>query len=253
MRDSSRQRIIGYIPRPRFETYLRATGGNENLALELYLWNIDAAAAVASTVGIAEVALRSTFDLVLKEWNVHQGGSAEWITHPEGILAHVVRQTPPPNWDARSGRMYHKWWEFKARQNMKDHLGNRTIATPSHDDLVASLTFGTWKYLLPKPVSLGGSASGPQVDLWNQALARNSSQSVSSSGIDSSPGTAYQRTALLVYARNRASHLEPLLDSDELMHWHRTASRLLASVWPGTDALITGPARIPQVIKARPT
>lgn len=123
------------------------------MALDLYQWNIEAAAAVSGTLAIVEVALRSTIDLKLQEWNRRNGGTDEWITAPEGILAHIVRSTPPANWRNKPSRrpddLYPQWWEAKAVAGMKDHLGRRTNSSPDHNDLIAALTFGTWKFLLP--------------------------------------------------------------------------------------------------------
>jgi len=56
----------------------------------------------------------------------------------------------------------------------------------------------------------------------------------------------------VLHARNRASHLEPLLDVATLHHWHRIASRTANALWPGAEAWVTGPARIPAVIRRRP-
>ncbi|MDO5668400.1 MAG: hypothetical protein Q4G50_00155 [Corynebacterium sp.] len=74
MKATTRQRIINHIPAPRFQTYLNEAHQDPALALELYKWNIDAAAAVSGTLAIVEVALRSTIDLKLKEWNLLKGG-----------------------------------------------------------------------------------------------------------------------------------------------------------------------------------
>ena len=73
--------VISRIPAPRFATYLAETdsgqGPNPYTALDLYLWNIEAAAAVTSTTSIVEVALRDCIDQQLRIWNQeknrHQG------------------------------------------------------------------------------------------------------------------------------------------------------------------------------------
>lgn len=258
MRSGTRQQLLDNIPAPRLQTYLTAAGQDPELALDLYQWNIDAAAAVSGTLAIVEVALRDTIDQRLREWNVLKGGSEEWITAPQDPpLSHLVRRTPPAKWQKdprrRPGDLHGHWWEAMARGGMKDHLGRRTNPSPTHDDLVAALTFGTWKNLLPKPVSLKGQSRGPHVDLWKEALNVRSSVCTPGHGFNASSGTAYYWCSLLVYARNRASHLEPLLDTSELRTWHRTAGRMVASLWPGAEVLITGPARIPNVIRRKPS
>lgn len=256
MRSSTRQQIINRIPTPRFQTYLTEAGGNKDLALELYQWNIDVAAAVSGTLAIVEVALRDTLDLRLRQWNQIKTGDPEWITNPHTPLSHIVRPTPPPQWtnnpSRRPGDLYGKWWEEKAVRGMKDAFGNRTNPAPAHDDLVAALTFGTWRQLLPKPVSLGGRANAPQVQIWHEAINIHSTICPPGTGFNASAGTAYYWCSILLNIRNRASHLEPLLDISMLRQVHKIASRTVTAVWPGAEILITGPARIPDVIKKKP-
>ena len=233
--------VISRIPAPRFATYLAETdsghGPNPYVALDLYLWNIDAAAAVTSTTSIVEVALRDSIDQQLRIWNQERANTTEWITKPAVPLSHIVRSTPPRSWRPTTKRpLYGYWWETRARERCtKEH--------PNHDDLVAALPFGTWLQLIPKPPSLGGQISGPRVDLWEEALRF---------GFKASSYQAYTWAETLRQARNRASHLEPLLDLKQLRHWHRISSRLLNSLWPEAHVLVSGPARIPSVIQRHP-
>lgn len=253
MQPVTRQRLIANFPAPRLQTYLNAAGQDPELAWDLYRWNIDAAAAVSGTLAIVEVAIRDIIDRKLREWNVLRGGTQEWVTSPVGILGHLVRPTPPPSWSPRhQGGLHGKWWEAKAKGAMKDHLGRPAKKAPNHDDLIAALTFGSWKFLLPKPIGLGGRTKGPRVQLWEEALNINSTVCAPGVGFNTSSGTAHYWMSLLIYARNRASHLEPMLDTAELSSWHRTASRMLNALWPESEALIAGPARIPRVIKKKP-
>lgn len=256
MRASTRQQLINNIPTPRFQTYLAAANQDPEKALALYQWNIDVAAAVTSTLAIVEVALRDTIDQQLREWNTIQGGTHEWITRPQVPLSHIVRPTPPPNWlkspHRKPGDLHGKWWEAKAQGGMKDPQGNRTNLSPTHDDLVASLTFGTWRHLIPKPISLGGRSTAPQIDIWNEAINLKTNICGTGKGFNASAGTAYYWCSTLLHARNRASHLEPLLDVATLRHWHRIASRTVNALWPGAEVWVTGPGRIPGVIRRKP-
>ena len=95
MQPSSYQKLITNIPAPRFQTYLDAAHQEPEKALALYQWNIDAAAAVTSTLALVEVALRDTIDQQLRAWNMQVGGTPEWITQPQVPLSHIVRRTPP--------------------------------------------------------------------------------------------------------------------------------------------------------------
>ena len=256
MRPSTYQHLINNIPAPRFQTYLAAANQNPQKALDLYQWNIEAAAAVTSTLSIVEVALRDTIDKQLRQWNIANGGTDEWITRPQVPLSHIVRPTPPPRWSnsqhRQPGDLYGKWWEARALESMKDPLGNRTNLAPTHDDLVAALTFGTWRHLIPKPVSQGGRATAPQIDIWDEAINLRTNITNTGKGFNTSSGTAYYWCSALLHARNRASHLEPLLDVDTLSHWHRIASRTVKALWPGAEVWVTGPARIPKIIQHKP-
>ncbi|WP_340054992.1 hypothetical protein [Corynebacterium parakroppenstedtii] len=256
MRPSTRQHLINNIPAPRFQTYLDAAQQDPDKAFALYQWNIEVAAAVTSTLAIVEIALRDTIDQQLRKWNTIEGGTDQWITQPRVPLAHIVRPTPPSRWSnsrkRRTGELYGNWWEARALGAMKDALGNRTNRTPCHDDLVASLSFGTWRHLIPKPVSLGGRSAGPQVHIWKDAINLETNICNDGKGFNASAGAAYYWCSTLLYARNRASHLEPLLDVDALHHWHRVASRTVKALWPDAEVWITGPARIPRVIRRRP-
>lgn len=254
MKRAVRDRIIGKLPKPRFDTYLNAAGGDPDLALELYTWNIDAAAAVAGTSAIVEVALRETIDRQLRVWNLKNGGPPEWIVSPQGALAHIVRPTPPASWIPQTGieALHRRWWERKARETMKDQFGNIKNPQPTHDDLVAALSFGAWVSLIPRPSTLKRRNNGPAITLWRDALDGKTNYVMPGQGINAASSVTYYRVTLLRYARNCASHLEPLLDTQELMGWHKNASRLLASMWPGTDVLISGPARIPRAVQAKP-
>lgn len=256
MKRTTLHKLIACIPPPRFQTYLAAANGDEYRALELYRWNIDAAAAVTSTLSVVEIALRDTFDQQLRAWNVEQGGSEEWIVDPRGVLAHIVRKTPKSKdgngSHRRPGGLDHRWWEHKARQNMKDHLGETTLHTPQHDDLVASLSFGSWTSLIPRPTSIGGRKRAPQTTLYDRALSAWTNTCNPESGFSASPEVAFYRCAHLRYARNRAAHLEPLLDQEKLLSWHRTACRVTLDLSSGAAEWITGPARIPRIIDKMP-
>lgn len=256
MKQSTSLKLLSNIPAPRFKTYLEEADQDPEKALALYQWNIEVAAAVTSTLAIVEVALRDTMDQQLREWNALKGGTRDWITQPQVPLSHIVRPTPPPQWSnnprRRSTDLYGKWWEAKALGSMNDPLQGRPNRRPTHDDLVASLTFGTWRHLIPKPVSMGGRSTAPQIDIWNEALNLRTNLCGTGKGFDASAGTAYYWCSTLLHARNRASHLEPLLDVPTLRHWHRIASRTVRSLWPGAEIWITGPARIPEVISRKP-
>lgn len=236
------------ISEPRLRTYVIAANGNTVKALELYKWNVDAATALNATLGFVEVTFRNTIDAQLRKWNQSQGHSEFWIQDPAKPLSHIVRSNPP-NWKPSDKQSLHKfWWESKALGYMA--VSKRKDA--KHDDLVAALTFGVWLRLLPIPVSQGGRKHAPQVSVFNDALNAFENAVNNEKGIRASAGACYYWMSSLRTARNRAAHLEPLLDTAKLLHWHRLACRALLALEPGSEHWITGPARIPKVIKKYP-
>lgn len=52
--------------------------------------------------------------------------------------------------------------------------------------------------------------------------------------------------------RNRASHLRPLIDTDELMRTHRYSVRLLRSMNQDFGQIVSGLAVIPNIVKDKP-
>lgn len=72
MKNQTATSIINALGNPRFGTYLTEVGGNRSQALDLYLWNTEAAAAVVSTTGMVEVQLRNTLNSGLCTWNQKQ-------------------------------------------------------------------------------------------------------------------------------------------------------------------------------------
>lgn len=233
------------IPTARFQTYRQATGDVVEAA-RLYLWNIQAASAVTELTGLAEVLLRETIDTCLRGWNASVGGSEEWITHPAPtVLKHLVRPDVPESWRPRQdGDLYPRWWEKKARDNYDPRRpgAESTARTlPTHDDLVASLNFGSWTSILPTPQA---GRNNNRVKIWDTALA---------SGF-----TGVRREAVYRYAhelrwmRNRAAHLRPMLNTDDLWTTHRYAIRMLRSMDTDFAQIIAGQATLPTIIKTKP-
>lgn len=233
------------IPAARFHTYRQATGDVIEAA-QLYLWNIQAASAVTELTELAEVLLRDTIDTCLRTWNVNSGRREDWIVHPAPtVLRHLVRPDVPPSWHPRrAGDLYPQWREKKARDNYdarRPGTGSSARTPPTHDDLVASLNFGSWTSILPTPQA---GRNNNRVRIWDAALT---------SGF-----TGVRREAVYRYAhelrwmRNRAAHLRPMLNTDDLWATHRYAIRLLRSMDTDFAQIIAGQAVLPAIIKAKP-
>lgn len=187
--------------------------------------------------GMVEVLLRDTIDTQLRMWNQSHAGTTEWIVHPAAPLRFIVRKTPPEKWqkrnDHRNDAIYHEWWQ--ARSN---HRENK----PTHDDLVAGLTFGTWTSIIPAPDA--HSRRSAHLSVWNAALCN---------GFDvPSHHAVYRWAHELRLMRNRASHLRPLINTEELMRTHRYSIRLLRSMDEGFGQIVAGLATLPNIVKDKP-
>lgn len=110
---------------------------------------------------------------------------------------------------------------------------------PTHDDYVAGTSFGSWAYLLPRP---NAGNKNHRVILWNETFSTH---------FHKNRDQIYIWVRALVFARNRASHLEPVHKEDDLMKVHRTAIRLTNAFNPAGASWIAGQAIIPNLIKQK--
>jgi hypothetical protein len=212
------------LPAQRLRTYRSTAGGTLGDTMDLYMWNIDAAGAVLRITGLVEVLLRHTIDSLLRQWNLDNCGSEDWIRHPARPLEYIVRPQGQPT----------KWWENRSTAEG---------ANPTLDDLVAGLPFGTWTSILPSPTS---GVRNPRLAMWRRAL----SPGFATSGGAHEP--LYRWAHELRIMRNRASHLRPLLDTGRLTRTHRYSIRLLRTISPEFAQWFAGLAWIPQVLAQHP-
>lgn len=75
----------------RFGTYATAADGDMDLALRLYLWNIELASAFHSSLRLLEVLLRNTIDAELREWNASQSRPDGAPYPPEWLIVRPDR------------------------------------------------------------------------------------------------------------------------------------------------------------------
>lgn len=231
----------------RFDTYRTVAGGSDAKALELYLWNIGAAGAVAATTGMVEVQLRNSIDALLQGWNenepVNEPGRSEpyprgWLKDPAPRLRQIISPANrPPMWK-------------KAEPALLGEDGNPTKPNPTHDDLVAALPFGSWLFLLPRPEVT--SSQNPRMRVWNEALSSAFAPKQGSSFQHASHAVIYKWASTVRFARNRASHLEPLLEPTELMRYHKVCLRLMNSMNPAAASWLAGQQYIPAALRRRP-
>ncbi|GMA23926.1 hypothetical protein GCM10025864_16850 [Luteimicrobium album] len=125
----------------RLKPYLAETGSNTNDAIRLYQWNIELSAAAYELLHFFEVALRNAIDAQLCRWNAEQvrdgaGLGRDWLMDPASLLNRLAGKDIA---------------EAKRRAGVaaRRRTGPRKHAPVEHADVLANLSLGTWRYLLP--------------------------------------------------------------------------------------------------------
>ncbi|MDN4595942.1 hypothetical protein [Leifsonia virtsii] len=154
-------------------------------ALELYRANAQISGVAHAAVHYFEVMLRNALDRELRTWNQSVHGTPEWAFEPGRLLASVI----PADRLRRAG--------LDAARAVR---GRRR---PTHDDVIAQITFGVWRNLLPSKRHRWKQA------LWDEALqhAFANRQGVRVDQIARS-------VAIVSDFRNRIAHHEPVFALD---------------------------------------
>lgn len=172
------------LSKPRFQTYLDACAGDAVSAEALYIENMHLSGAALEAIHVFEVAVRNRIDGQLRIWNAANGGSSDWALLPTPFLAGIL--------DGK-GKL------TEARSNANKAL--RKKRTPNHDDVVAQLALGTWRYLLP-------SQDPFKQKIWDEAVSKAFPNN--HAGVD-----ILKSWIEIVYdLRNRVAHFEPIFSRD---------------------------------------
>lgn len=156
-------------------------------------WNVELSGAVYEALHIFEVVLRNAVDEQICVWNAGQLNpitgmphASDWLLDPSILLERIVGRDLP---------------------EARNRAGHSTRARPKdqHDplraDILAALSMGTWRFLLPGRKDLGKQL------LWDEAL-RHAFPHLRR------PVHELERAVDGVYRlRNRVAHLEPLINS----------------------------------------
>ena len=183
--------IVAALSPERIAPYLRATGGgNLDVAVRLYEWNLAISGALYEALGIVEVVLRNALSTQLA---VHQGTLAgQWYDDPLGVLSDLAHD------------------DIVAARHRVRKL--RRPETPGR--VVAELNFGFWKFLLAKRY---------EATLWTGYLRRAFPNLQ-----PQKRAVAYLALDELHTLRNRIAHHEPIHGRDlaadtltiyRLVHW----------------------------------
>lgn len=196
--------IVYFLSEPRIATYVTACSGSSASALKLYEANARVGGAAFTALHYFEVILRNAIDRELRSWNENARSTPDWTLDAAPLLLAVIGLE----------RLQ------EARANAKRAVGHRR--TPTHDDVVAQLSLGTWRFLLPSQHHQG------KQQLWDQALeaAFPNRHDVSAAQIAKSVSIVYD-------FRNRIAHHEPIFNLD--LRGKRRAMREVLQVI-GVDA-----------------
>jgi len=218
----------------RLAPYLDAAGGGPSSAIRLYHWNIELSAAVYELLHFFEVALRNAMDSRLSTWNASQVDGRtgrergrDWLLDPAPLLVRLVREKDIKEALRRA--------EISARRR----TGPRRRAPVEHEDILANLSLGTWRYLLPD------KDAGRRL-LWDQALT-HAFPSWSRAASDLT--RAVDGILLL---RNRVAHLEPLLNTDSVRAQLTNCRLVLDAIDPAVAQWAMSWQRITRTIDDRP-
>jgi hypothetical protein len=208
----------------RMNTYRLIVNNNEQAARKLYQWNVEVSAALYESLMLLEVALRNTLDLTLKNINstlADKNGTlhtSEWLLDPNQLISGIVSGQEVQNAKTRVQHMHR---------------------SPSHDDILAQMTFGTWRYLLP---SKGNSK---KILLWNIGL-KNAFSLTNYSVQQFSKDVQW-----LNVARNRIAHGEPLLDKNYAKNTMKSIYRVSQAIDVDFARYVKSTQRVSQVMKNR--
>jgi hypothetical protein len=216
-----------YLSPARLGPYLQATGGHQKRALALYQWNVGLSGAVHEALNVFEVVLRNALDRQLKTWNATQVNRAtglafgpEWTLGPANLLSRLVGS------------------DLVAAQNRATKaVGHRRAIR--HEDVVAQLMFGTWRFLLPD------NDPGRQL-LWSQALVSAFPH------LTRPPADLVSAVSGNYRLRNRVAHFEPLLKPVEVLNQYENVRDVLAEIDPDVSAWFVSIQRVTPVAKSRP-
>lgn len=195
--------------------------------MRLYGWNIDLSGAAYEALHVLEVFLRNAFDRELCAWNGLQidpatgaPHSTDWLMDPSHLLARLLGNDLA-----------------KAKDRAAKAVGrNRTAA---HADVLAQLSFGTWRFLLPD------QDPGRRL-LWNQALSKSFPH------LANNQRRLVREVHMIYKLRNRVAHLEPLLAQGAVHAEFNAMRSVLAAIHPGAEQWFTSRQRVTAVLRARP-
>jgi hypothetical protein len=215
--------LEAWLSPPRLDTYLFHCGGDAGLALELYCWNSQLAAAALADTCHLEIALRNAYDRQLAQqfpdWSVDP--TSRLFTRTQGHGRAVTKQI-----SLNTGSL-------RALNDAKRGLG----ANPSHGKVVAATTFGFWTKLTDRDRT---------ATFWTPMLRH---------AFNGAPtrGEVHERVARINKFRNRLAHNEPVFSTSSGLHDRmRDVDELFDWVAPAAAAYVRATSTVPSLLSQCP-
>jgi hypothetical protein len=211
--DGDIARIIQTLSNERLQTFLRASGHDQERAIRLYIWNAQVGEVFHIAVQATEVGLRNAINAAL----ILEFGAEWWASD-----------------------RYQALLDYDRTEDLKlalRRMGNRR-QPETNGQIVAGLSFGFWVGMLQPRYN---------PDLWSKRLR----ETFPNLPPDRSRKSLAKDVAEIATLRNRISHHEPLLKRDLLDDYARVM-RILEWICPATARWIKPHCRVPQLTRLRP-
>lgn len=213
----------------RFRKYRNAAGGDVDVALALYEWNSEIAAAFLHDLGHLEVGLRNAYDRALLQHPGLEG--RDWLDEAESRTVLFPLDDPPGKRGARRDRAAPLIGSIRAARRSSGY-GTRSVP---RGKAVAELMFGFWTYL---------TADTHEKTIWAPCLHR-----AYVAGADRA--RVHAALAALRAFRNRVAHHESVFDR-EPENQRRRIVYVARHLSPELQRHIVSSSRLHGILAARP-
>lgn len=183
-------KLATLVSEPRFGKYLGHSRNDEQLAAELYEFNLRLAGSAFKAIQMCEVIVRNAMDRQLRIWNKSVVGSEGWTLAPAPMLRACFYD------DAR---------DLTVAASKAHKALSKSKRTVVHDDVLAQMSFGAWRYLVPPR-----STHIAKQRIWDESLTKafpGRQDRTTTDTLASWLGIAYD-------FRNRVAHHEPIYHLD---------------------------------------
>jgi hypothetical protein len=211
---------------PRMASYKKLSSSLEQ-AEKLYHWNILLSAAMYECLVLVEVALRNSIDRQLRYIN-------QTLKDPDGVK-HSSDWLNDPNYVINISMA-------KDAIALAKERAYRQTKQPTQDDILAQMTFGNWRYILPSQSKRNFAKNR----IWEEGVK-------DAFNFDN---YSLQRLAHdlkdLNNVRNRIAHAEPLIVDSYTKNTMRSIYRVAKSIDPELERYIKSTQRVTYINKQRP-